>query len=233
MLNCLAFGNNSFQSLYERIPGSLADEKFSFVVNKYGAQPSIVNPNTKALIQGVGMHDEDILATFNALLSDHKSPRVDGCYADRLANEPSFEYLRRIHRLLSESLSKRIPVIASVESYAAHEYEDLANLHWKGSYSHAILITSVPRDLKPFQKGFTFTFVDSLRGTIEQGYVYIEDIREFQAGRRRGSDFHWANGSPFLLVILPSLGLATEQEPQNHRTIITLSYLIGRFSQNR
>jgi hypothetical protein len=230
-LNSLAFGSRSFQSVYDHIPGTLASEKLSFVVNKYGSRDSIVKPGNKSYIADVGMYSEDILATFNALLSDYKAPQLKGMYAERLSGETSFAYLRRVHQHLSQSLSKKTPIVASVESYAAYEYKDYPSLKWKGGYSHNILITSVPRELAAYEKGFTFTFVDSLQGTIEQGYVYAEDTREFQAVRRNGPDFEWMSGSPLLLVVLPSLSLGTEREAWNIRTIMTLSYIIGRFSE--
>ncbi len=231
ILNSLAFGSRSFQSVYDHIPGTLASEKLSFVVNKYGSRDSIVKPGNKSYIADVGMYSEDILATFNALLSDYKAPQLKGMYAERLSGETSFAYLRRVHQHLSQSLSKKTPIVASVESYAAYEYKDYPSLKWKGGYSHNILITSVPRELAAYEKGFTFTFVDSLQGTIEQGYVYAEDTREFQAVRRNGPDFEWMSGSPLLLVVLPSLSLGTEREAWNIRTIMTLSYIIGRFSE--
>jgi hypothetical protein len=229
ILNCLAFGSSAFQSVYDRIPGTPAGEKLSFLVNRYGSRDSVVKPGKRNYIAGVGMHSEDILATFNALLSDYEAPPLKGMSADRLGGETSFAYLRRIHQYLSESLLRKIPVVATVESYAAYEYKDNPSLKWKGAYSHSIVITSIPRALAPYEKGFAFRFVDSLHGAIEQGYVYTEDAREFQAVRRTGSGFEWISGSPFLLVILPSLGLATELEPSNNRTIMTLSYIIGRY----
>lgn len=232
ILNALVFGSQSLQSVYGRIPGRAASDKFSTLVKHYGARDSIVKPASKNYVEGVGMYDEDILATFNALLSDYKAPKLNGISAERLRGETSFSYLRRIHRELAGSLSKKIPVIASVEAYAGHEYKEYPDLKWKGGYSHTILITSVPSVLESYQKGFAFTFVDSLQGAIEQGYVYTEDAREFQAGRQKNSNFEWMSGSPFLLLVLPSLGLATEREESTVRTVITLSYIIGRFSES-
>lgn len=233
ILNCLGSGSRSLQSVYDHIPGTLGSEKFSFLVRKYGSRDSIVKPGNKNYIAGVGMHDGDILATFNAVLSDYKAPHLKGISAERLGGESSFVYLRRVHQQLSDSLAKKIPVVASVESYVAHEYKDIPGLKWRGGYSHTIVITSIPVQLEPYAKGFAFTFVDSLQGTIEQGYVYTEDAREFQAVRRSGSHFEWISGSPFLLVVLPSLSLAAEREGSGIRTIVTLSYLIGRFSDYR
>jgi hypothetical protein len=231
ILNCLAFGRRSFQSIYGRIPGHLASEKLSYVISKYGSEDSIVKPGNRRFAEDVGMYNEDILATVNALLSDYDARPLDGICADRLSGETSFDYLRRVHQHLSQSLSKKVPVVASVESYAAYEYKDYPGLKWRGGFSHTILITGVPRGLAQYEKGFTFEFVDSLNGTIEQGYVYTEEAREFQAVRRNGANFEWISGSPFLLVILPSLSLGTEGEAWNVRTIMTLSYLIGAFKK--
>jgi hypothetical protein len=231
ILNCFAFGSEPFRAIYERIPGTLTHEKLSFVVSKYGSMDSVVKPGKKAYVADEGMYDEDVLRVFDALLSDYKGPQVNGLSAERLNGETSFDYLRRIHQNLSDSLAKGIPVVASVDSYVAHEYKDIPALKWKGGYSHTMLITGVSRNLAEYAKGFRFTFVDSLKGTIEEGYIYAEDAREFQAVRRKGKDFEWLSGSPFLLTVLPSLSLATEREPSNSRTIMTLGYIIGRFAE--
>lgn len=230
ILNCLQFSKKSFRSVYDRIPGKMAREKVSFVISKYGSRDSIIKPGYKRL-EDQGMHDEDALSFFNELLADYKAPQLNGISAYRLSSETSFDFLRRVHKCLSQSLSKEVPVVASVETYIAHEYKDIAALKWRGGYSHSILITSVPKELRSYEKGFTFEFVDSLKGTVEQGYVYTEDTREFQAVKRSGSNFEWLGGSPFLVVILPSLGLGAEQQALNMRTIMTLSYLIGQFSK--
>jgi hypothetical protein len=228
ILNCLQFSSKSFQSVYDRLPGKMDREKLSFVIGKYRSRDSVVKPGHKRL-EDQGMYSEDALAFFNELLADYEAPQLNGISASRLSGEISFDFLRRVHKYLAQSLSNEVPVVAGVESYAAHDYKDDVGLKWIGAYSHSILITSVPRTLKSYEKGFTFEFVDSPNGTIEQGYVYSEDIREFQAIRRSGPRYEWVGGSPFLLTVLPSLGLATERQASNARTIMTLSDLIGQF----
>jgi len=228
ILNCLQFSSKSFRSVYDRLPGKMAREKLSLVIGKYGSRDSVVKPGYKRNTED-GMYDEDALAFFNELLADYKAPQLNGISPSRLSGETSFDFLRRVHKYLAQSLSKEVPVVAGVETYAAHEYKDDARLKWMGAYSHSILITGVPRELTSYEKGFTFESVDSLNGTAEQGYVYTEDIREFQAIRRSGPHYEWVGGSPFLLIVLPSLGLATERQAWNVRTIMTLSYLIGQF----
>ncbi len=229
ILNCLHFGSSSFRSVYDRLPGKLASEKLSFVISRYGSGDSVVMPGYKMYTANYGMYDEDILAMFNALLADYNTSQVNGIFAGRLGVETSFAYLRRIHKYLAQSLSNEVPVVAGLEAYAANEHKDSVGLRWMGLHGHTIVITSAPRALTSSQQGFTFEFVDSSKGAMGEGYIYTEDIREFQVIHRSGSHVQAVGGSPSLLVVIPLLGLGRERQAWNVRTIIVLDYLIGQF----
>ena len=229
ILNALQFGNERLQTAYKRIPGQTNEQKATFILKKYGSRDSNVVPGFKAYISNRGVTAEDTSMIVNALLRDSDISTVNATFADRLGSETTLTYVRRIHGLFQHSLEKRVPVIASVKSYAAHPARESAEPEWSGLHGHTIVVTGVTMPLLSYQKGFAFEFVDSLNGTIEQGYAYAEDARKFAAVRKVGSEYQWATGSPFLLLILPSLPLGTERQQLTVRTLLHLNYLIGDF----
>lgn len=229
MLNALQFGNGKLQAAFNHIPGKTSEQKAKFILDKYGSRDSTVLAGRKAYVSGGGIPPEDELMILNALLRDLDTPTVSGTFADRLPNESTPRYVNRIHALIQHSLQKRVPIIAEVKSYAARPSAESPD--WAMLYGHTIVVTSVSARLLDYQKGFAFEFVDSLNGTIEQGYAYADDSRQFAAARKIGSEYYWATGSPFLLLVLPSLPLGTEREPLTVRTLLHLNYLIGDFGK--
>ncbi|OVE76604.1 hypothetical protein BVX98_05490 [bacterium F11] len=231
VLNALKFGKTSFQSIYRGLSGYNDKDKLRFLINQYGSKASQVERGETLYGENRGMKADDILPFFNSILKDHSLENVQGTYFERKSNESTIDHLYRIHQLLSKSLLSEVPIITSIRSFASQERSSDSSFKWQGVAAHVILITRVPKDLKSSQKGFPFNYIDPDSGSLYEGYIYVEDIRDFHAIKGSGeTDFKWIEDSPFLLVIAPHLNLDTKKQKWHWRSFITLNYGVGNFN---
>jgi hypothetical protein len=231
VLNALRFGPPSFRKAFDTIPGEGEKDKLTHLVKTYGVKPSVVEPGP-AYDESSGIKAEDIPPFFNAILKDHGGETVEGTYFDRQPKESTGDHLRRVHGCLARSLAAGIPVVVSFRSFAAHRMKDKDDFLWEGVGAHVVLVTRVPRELDPRQKGFAFEFVEPHQVVRTEGYVGIEEVRGFKAVKGSGQkDFTWLADSPFLLVTAPVLNIGTRREAWYARSFITLNYGAGRFRE--
>jgi hypothetical protein len=233
ILNALQFGNENLQSVYQKIPGESANDKLIYIADHYGKNASVVEKGKTLFGIDRGMMADDILPFFNAILGQYNVPQLQETYGDLAVGESTMAHLRRMHGYLVQSIRSGVPVVASIRSFATQKDPVDGQMKWQGVAAHVILITKVPGELQPFQKGFNFEFIDPSNGTVEEGYLHIEDIRGFAAIKGSGSEnFQWLDGSPFLLAVLPSLNLDTNRQEWSSRTLMTLNYIVGSFQKN-
>lgn len=233
ILNALQFGNETLQSVYQKIPGESAKDKLTHIADHYGKNASVVEKGKSLFSMESGMMADDILPFFNAILCQYNAPILQETYGDIARGESTRDHLRRMHSSLAQSIRSQVPVVASIRSFATQKDPNDGQIKWQGVAAHVILITRVPDEIKPSQKGFSFEFIDPSNGTIEEGYLHIEDIRGFVAIKGSGSEsFQWLEGSPFLLTVLPSLNLDTNRQEWNSRTLMTLNYIVGSFHKD-
>lgn len=234
VLNALRFGNENLQSLYSRIEGNDAKQKLHSIIEKFGQKKSHVKEKSVLFDNKVGMKADDILPFYNHILETFSHEPVQGLYFDKLAGETTLEHLKRIHRLLLNSIKSGYPPVISLRSFAAQRDTSDNSFKWQGVSAHVIVITRIPANLESFQKGFSFTFIDPESGTLSEAYLHIEEIRGFAAIKGSGeTNFVWLDGSPFLLITGPILNLNSNQQEWHCRTIITFNYGVGRYNLNR
>lgn len=231
ILNALRFGNDNLRSLYSRLAGNDAKQKLHAIIEKFGHKNSHVEAQNALFDNKVGMKADDILPFYNHILKVFKHEPVQGLYFDKLASETTHDHLRRTHSLLLDSIKSGYPPVISLRSFAAQRDTNDNSFKWQGVSAHVIVVTRIPASLEPFQKGFSFTFIDPESGSLSEAYLHIEEIRGFAAIKGSGeTNFVWLDGSPFLLVTGPILNLNTNQQEWHCRSIITFNYGVGRFN---
>lgn len=243
-LNALRFGPQPFRDAFTALPGNSNEEKLMSLIFKQGSEPSSVVKGRKLFEERLGVLSEDIPEYFNSLLTnrtDHLTLR----YFDLVKNEPHASHLARIHRMLVSSLKKGVPVITTIRAFAAREQKN-HTFQWKEIAQHSILIVSLPEKISEQSQGFMFRFIEPSIGKICEGYVYSENVREFQAIKAACcytykedtqefrpmegsySDSEWVTNG-FLHLVSPSLSLNTGREPWYARTFLALTCGLGRF----
>lgn len=230
ILNALKFGNETLQSFYSQIEGNDAKQKLHSIIEQFGHKNSHVDAQKALFDKNVGMKADDILPFYNYILEHFNHEPVQGLYFDKLSGEATQTHLQRIHRLLLHSIKNGYPPVISLRSFAAQKDTNDNTFKWQGVSAHVIVITKIPASLEPFQKGFSFTFIDPDSATLSEGYLHIEEMRRFAAIKGSSeTNFVWLDGSPFLLVTSPILNLNSNQQEWYCRTLITLNYGVGRF----
>lgn len=223
LYNALVWGSDDLHRLAKELPGDGAAERIKAVIRKYGAKPSEEHARYS---DADGITWIDHLHLTNDLFRAHGVAPVHGRYLERRDKETPVDGLRRVHKLLRASLDAGLPPIVSVRSFAAlnNGKEHL----WEGLHGHWVTIVEVPKALAEREKGFRFGFLDPELGTLEYGYAYAEEARDFAATKGNNEKWVWLSNRPFLLVAAPSLRLHTQDQPWHARTTIILNYAIYR-----
>lgn len=229
ILNAMQFGNSDIRSIYRAFPGDDNQSKLGFIVNKYGQRTSYEH-SFGSRIQNKGILPEDLLDIFNEILMANRMTGVHGEYVVRKENEPLSDFLKRLHEKLYSSLNKGVPVVAHIRSFGAKRNNENNRMYWYSLSSHYITITKIPERLLDYERGFTFEFIDPYGGRVESGYMGVELNRGFNAKTGDRDNYRWIKGRSFLLVKAPSLNLKTSRQKWHNRTIMTLSYVIGRIN---
>jgi hypothetical protein len=245
VLNALRFGPPAFQDAYSALPGNSDSEKLASIIATHGSAPSAAIPGQSLFASTGGMWTDDLYTYFSSILGD-QTKSLAWTYFEVADRESPAEHLRRVHSLLVLSLEQGVPIIGSINSFAARKQKD-EMFQWKGICGHFILIFGVPRQINGDGQGFLFQFIEPGIGKPCEGYVYSETVRPFVAAKSSSTGYIYSETAKqfvpikgsheskwiengFLHVISPSLPLRTQNEPWYARTFLTLDFGLGRFA---
>ena len=227
--NVLKFGPKYYRGIFEEIEGSSGKDKVTTIVNRHGYKTSEDRGAGHRFRPGKGVTAFDLRCMLNELLP-RRGVRGESLHIpDRVRAEA---HLRNVHGAIREAVRGGIPLILSLRSYEVTDpKEDSTGPRWKLLGHHYVVLTSVPEKLANHAKGFAFDYLDPWGGKLAQGYVRIEKHRPFTALKGSNQNNVWLRNSRFLLATVPSTPIHTQSKKWSQRTIITLDYLIGEFSE--
>jgi len=221
----------TLKDVYEKIPGASSSQKLEYVIRHHGFILSEDHEGRRHRFhpeQGISAVDlryfsEDILNDFS---TNHP---LTGSYLDRTDEEVKHPgaYVRRIHQMLKTSLTAGVPVVVHLRSFSVGPDPKTSEPVWKGLSSHYGVITKIPAELKSYDLGFSFEYVDPAGGKTYSGYLSEENIHPFAAAKGNTEKWEWLSNSPYLLATLPAVGL--EEVHWSQRKIFVLSYALGQF----
>lgn len=145
--------------------------------------------------------------------------------------EKGIDYVKRVHSILKEALTKEHKPIIEIRSFVVKP--DGWDYKWFCTIGHFNVIDSVQEELGENEHGFSYKFVDSLTGKLEHGYLYFEKYRNYAATR----DFHvddagneqweWINEYPYMVAVTPNIHLNTQEYPFQARVITVLKAIMS------
>jgi hypothetical protein len=225
LVNALQFGDAACQKALALLPGDTPVQRAAVVLERFGGKPSRNYGEGKRL-RATGISCADLTDIVREVVTP-AGLSATGDFLDRRENEPDRTYLRRVHGRLADALRAGRPPLVSLRSFAtAVDPQMQDGYSWNGVSGHFVVVTRVPVKLADRELGFPFEFIDPLSGRVESGYVYLERRRAFLAAKGNSARYEWKRGSPFLLVVAPTLSMGTDEQPWWARSIVTLNYVI-------
>ncbi len=238
LLNNLSFGSDEVKKVLDTIEGKTDDDKLSNLANRFDSKKSVQYPDGGRMRDN-GISALDLLQDSHELREGKVSSLLSGECLVRKADESRAEMGERIHRLLLNSVSKNEPPILLIRSETAHfkprRYQSAVALigmknvykkssRWDAEKGHFITVIGVPNKVNE-DGSFCVDYIDSAIGKRRQLFVYPEN-RGFLAPVGVDKNTKWLDDFPYLVVASPSLGLDTEKEKWNERTILFLDYAL-------
>jgi hypothetical protein len=225
LVNVLQFGDAACRKALASLPGDTPAQKAAAVLERFGGQPSAdYGEGLRKRPDGISCPDlADIVkeAVAPAELT------AKGEFLDRRDSEADHTFLHRVHGLLAEPLRAGRPPLVSLRSFATGaDASQPDGYTWHGVSHHFVVVTRVPAKLADHELGFPFEFIDPASGRVESGFMYLERQRAFLAAKGNNARYEWKRGSPFLVVLAPTLALGTDAQPWWARSIVTLNYVI-------
>ncbi|PQO33438.1 hypothetical protein C5Y96_11380 [Blastopirellula marina] len=211
---------------------SLQDQAQSFI-NDFGDGESIpYGARRAAYTKENGVADVDLLQMLQKIWPQNQTPSVSGTYLNREDDESPEEFVKRCHALMSASIDRGFHPLLSVRAMAAEHNKKDDKYEWNSKGGHWIAIHAVG-EVTSDQRGFTFSFSDSLSGKICTGYLYIDLERpavvplDFTADDKGTEKWNWVSNSKTLTLIAPDMPLGTKRAKWHERTFIAVRYLIS------
>jgi len=238
LLNNLSYGDDEAKKLLNLIDGKTDEEKLTNLENRFDFQKSMQYPEGGRM-RSDGICAIDLLQTANDLRKDQNLKPLDGLCLERRENESKSDMGIRIHRLLLNSIDKGEPPVILIRAETAHFRPRLhqtaaamiglkaafkKSSKWDAEKGHFVTVIGLPQ--KANEDGsFCLEFVDPSLGKKRQLFVYPE-TRGFLAPVGFDKSTRWLDDFPYLVVASPTLGLDTENEKWNERTLLFLDFAI-------
>lgn len=171
------------------------------------------------------LYDIQMKATFLNRTGDPKSN------AKKIKGEQGCKFVKRIHTLLKDALTKSHLPIVEIRSFVCEPQK--WTYEWFCTMGHFHTIIEVQDQLMENSLGFTYKFKESLTGEIMDGYLYFNPYGEGYAATRdftvdiNGKEiWQWLDDFPYLEVVAP-IHLETDRCPYQARVVTVLKTLIS------
>jgi len=229
LLNSLKFGGESYRDGFAQLPGATDQHRLHSLVDRYFKRPSSILPQGRRYSQHSGVLSRDLLVAAQETYADLGLPKVEGQEFLRGEDEPSEEFIQRVHRQLQYSLFQGMTPIIELRSQYADQDSVTGQWKWKAMEDHYVVVTRVPKQLREDAMGFSFDYIDPLGGKLGTAFVYAERRQNFSAWQGDTHLGRWLAGNRFLLINAPSAyGMIPDEKADWHaRTLTALSYYIG------
>jgi hypothetical protein len=237
VLNCLLFGPASSKAVFKSLFGKTNSERIQYLMTEYGSRPA------KEHISGIrlrkdGIGCQDLRDLYNDVRHDYGLPGLSAEYLNRGENETQQQLLKRVHRLLRESLRQGEPPLISLRSETAHWNRTLSTTVlelagqdpsedgylWHGLMAHYVTVVGVP-EVPNLDGSFALDYLDPDDGMKRQLLLY-SDVRNFAARKGTEKDGEWLRDRPFLAIASGSIHLLTQRQVWSNRTQIYLQFAI-------
>lgn len=225
IVNALQKSTGLYQDGLRYAGGQNAMEISKSLIERFSKMPSQSYPGEMVYDPKRGITWRDMEFCMSSLFAHRKDAMLKGGYLDRQKDELLSDHVRRVHKLLANSLKAGLPVVTSLRSFAPAQQQD-GKHEWVGLHGHFVTIVSVQDQMTDSELGFRFEYADSFTGNNHVGYAYADEARNFTAAKGDAVKWEWLNDRPFLLVAAPSLRLGTQKQPWYLRTIITLNHAV-------
>ena len=231
--NSLLRGDAASRRAFGALPGGTADARLEALIIRYGRQPSeTYGPRRMRFEPGQGIANDDLLHLASDFLVASGLPDVRGQWLDRAGEEAGVAHTRRIHGLLRGSLTRGLPAVVEIRSFAADPTS--TKEPWLNLSAHWLALASVDAELAAEALGFGCRFADSSSGREISAFVYSEIFRPFNATRGfrlkpdGSKEWFWLTGRPYLLLTIPDLPMYANTRGNSARTLVALTYLLAR-----
>lgn len=229
VLNVLKFGGPKYREAYSNLQGASDRHRLHGLLDRYFRRPSEVLDQGHRFTEHAGVLHEDLAVAARELSSDHGLPEPYGTELLRGLDEPSEDFLARVHQQLSFSLFQGMPPVIALRSQYADQDSRSGKWRWKTLRDHFVVVVRVPSALRKGEMGFAFDYIDPDGGRLATGFVFAERRQNFAGFQGNSHAGGWLPGNRFLLITAPTAySMIPEDKADWHaRTLTTLSYYVG------
>lgn len=180
-----------------------------------------------------GTADADLALMINPALRASNQPLVTSCYLARKHNESRLGFVKRINQTLQQSLRAGFHPLLATRAVAAQFDNDRQQFTWNSMGGHWIAIHAA-EDVSEDGRSFLIKFSDSLSGTLQTGFVNLDQYRRGRSPMRFDVDddgeeqWEWVSSDQTLMLTAPGMPLGTTRARWNERTFIVLRFAIYR-----
>ncbi len=231
LYNGLLAGDARHIAAAHSLQGHDHTERISSLIEEYGESPSVIfGPKRPRYHPVHGTYSADLLALGNDFRWSHALPPATGIMLDRRSEETRDHHLRRVHSILSQSTS---PPLVEMRSFVADQKPSGEAL-WDGINGHLMAVVSVdPIPSTGPVSGFQIHCADSYTGRVVPVFVAVERFRAYRSTKsftldKNGKEvWTWHSElSPYLVLTVPDLSLATSDADWNERTYVALTWVM-------
>ena len=219
-----------------KLPGESNVGKVQAFIADYGSPNSIPYGSGRSAYSAAhGTTDLDLTAMINRFFLNNKLPKVEGARVVRKKEESTADFVRRVQRILSESISNGFHPIVSIRALAVEPNEKRDRHVWNSKGGHWVAVHNV-RNFGAERLAFSIDFSDSLSGEPKTGVVFAETARKsmvpmtFKVSQTGKEQWDWLSNTQTLTLFSPGMPLGTKRAQWNQRAFIAIRYVIHRSS---
>lgn len=212
LLNSYRFGNQKWRVLSEKPPGLTDRERIRSIARGPAMRESSSLPGRARWTRN-GINLTDLKDVANELAYTGQLPRISEQMLFLKPNETQQGHLRRVHSLLTRSLSEGFPPIITIRRFVERDGA------WRAVQGHFVTITSVPGKLPNGADEFTISYIDPWGGKFHDGKIAIHQSTFL------GTD---PAKNPNLEAIFPSAVVGKRLVRPGETTLLAVSAFLGR-----
>ncbi len=179
MFYMFKLGPEPMQDIYKTLPGETDDDKLNAILDR-GLDTASDLSGRPLFDPEVGVNRQDFQQWIE--LMQENTPVSDWPFTTQLLSRLPGEktpgvFLNRIHRELSGSLQRGVPVMLGVSfDYTDHTEKDFFSIK-----SHAIVVVGIQKNLRDQEYGFAIEYIDPFSGHTFSAYIHEEMNQNFKA----------------------------------------------------
>jgi hypothetical protein len=215
LLNAFRFADSSWQRALVNIPGETDKQRILTFIREIGMRPSRhIAGRPRWSRKGVNIADLCDMA--NEATRGQMLPEISHEVLFLEKRETQERFLRRVHKRLQVSLSKRLPPVVSLRRYVLRGNP----AEWVVLDAHFVTLVALPTKLEKNAVSFPVTYVDPWGGKICGGNITVA-----RTAVLAGS----AAASPCLEADFPQASVGKKLAKTGEKSVLTISAALGRW----